>query len=59
MQPRQFVMITLHLHGKLRSVFRFASKHARHTHVDLDRLLTIHVANRNRELEYRNLFSKR
>jgi len=59
MQPQQFVMITMHVHEKLRAVFRYAKSHARHTHVKIDNLLTIHVANRNREVEYRNLFAKR
>lgn len=59
MQPRQFVMITIHLHEKLRSVFRHARKYARHTDLEIDNLLTIHIANQNRELEYHNLFSKR
>jgi len=59
MQPRQFVMITVHLHEKLRSVFRHARKYARHSHVSIDNLLTIHIANRNRELEYHNLYNKR
>ena len=59
MQPQQFVMITMHMHEKLRAVFRYASKHARHTHLKLNNLLTVHVANQNRELEYQNLFGKR
>ncbi|HEY5738553.1 MAG TPA: hypothetical protein VIW27_02450 [Gammaproteobacteria bacterium] len=59
MQPQQFVMITMHMYEKLRGVFRYASKHARHTHLKLDNLLTVHIANQNRELEYQNLFGKR
>jgi len=59
MQPQQFVMVTIHVHERLRSVFRYASKHARHSHVQIDNLLAIHIANRNREVEYRNLFDKR
>jgi len=59
MQPQQFVMITMHAHEKLRGVFRYAKKHAKHTHVKLDNLLTVHVANRNREVEYHNLFARR
>lgn len=58
MQPQQFVMITMHLHEKLRNVFRYANKHARHSHVKIDNLLTIHIANRNREVEYHNLFAR-
>lgn len=59
MQPQQFVMITTHLHERLRGVFRHARKYARHTHLKIENILTIHVANRNREVEYRNLFNKR
>ncbi|HKJ53888.1 MAG TPA: hypothetical protein VKB27_20520 [Gammaproteobacteria bacterium] len=59
MQPQQFVMITTHLHERLRSVFRHARKFARHTHVEAENILTVHVANRNREVEYHNLFDKR
>ena len=59
MQPQQFVMITLHVYEKLRVVYRFAKKHAHHTHVKIDRMLTIHVSNRNREVEYHNLFNRR
>ncbi|HKJ53015.1 MAG TPA: hypothetical protein VKB27_16090 [Gammaproteobacteria bacterium] len=59
MQPQQFVMITTHLHERLRSVFHHARKFARHTHVEADNILTVHVANRNREVEYHNLFNKR
>ena len=59
MQPQQFVMITTHLHERLRSVFRHARKFARHTHVEAENILTVHVANRNREVEYHNLFNKR
>lgn len=59
MQPQQFVMITTHLHERLRSVFQHAKKYARHTHVKIENVLTVHVADRNREVEYHNLFNKR
>jgi hypothetical protein len=59
MQPEQFVMITAHPHERLRSVFHQARKFARHTHVEIENILTIHVARRNREVEYHNLFNKR
>lgn len=59
MQPQQFVMITMHIYEKLRVVYRFAKKHAHHTHVKIDHMLTIHVSNRNREVEYHNLFNRR
>ena len=58
MRPQQFVMITTHPHERLRSVFRHARKFARHTHVDAENLVTVHIANRNREVEYHNLFNK-
>ena len=57
--PEQFVMITTHPHERLRGVFRQARKYARHTHVEIENILTIHVARRNREVEYHNLFNKR
>ena len=59
MQPQQFVMITTHPHERLRSVFRHARKFARHTHVEAENIVTVHIANRNREVEYHNLFNKR
>ena len=59
MQPQQFVMITQHPHERLRSVFRHARKYAHHTHVDAANIVTVHIANRNREVEYHNLFNKR
>lgn len=58
MQPEQFVMITTHPHERLRSIFKYAKKHARHTHVKLETILTVHVSRQNREVEYRNLFNK-
>ena len=59
MQPEQFVMITTHPHERLRGVYRHARKFARHTHVEANNIVTVHVANRNREVEYHNLFDKR
>ena len=59
MQPEEFVMITTHPHERLRGIYKFASKHARHTHVSMDTVLTVHVARQNREVEYQNLFNKR
>ena len=58
-EPGQFVMITLHRHERLRSVFLHARKYARHTDVDLERIVAVHVSRQNREIEYRNLFNKR
>jgi hypothetical protein len=58
MQPQEFVMITTHPHERLRGIYRYARKHAKHTHVRLDNIVTVHLARRNREVEYKNLFNK-
>jgi len=58
MQPEQFVMITMHGREKLRGVFWHAKKHARHTHVQIDNILVIHIGDTNRSLEYSALFGK-
>ncbi len=58
MQPEQFVMITTHPHEGLRSVFRQVSKHASHTHVDLNITIIIHLSEQSSENEYRSIFSR-
>lgn len=58
MQPDEFVMITTHRHEKLRSTYWHAKKHARHTHVKTENILTIHLGNRNRSVEYLAIFEK-
>jgi hypothetical protein len=58
MRPDDFVMITQHGKEKLRGVFWHARKHARHTHVRLDNLLTIHIGTTNRSVEYSAIFDK-
>ena len=58
MQPEQFVMITMHGREKLRGVFWHARKHARHTHVQLDNILIIHISETNRSMEYSAIFGK-
>ena len=58
MQPEEFVMITVHRHERLRNVFWHAKKHARHSHVKFDHILTIHIGNRNRSVEYQSMFGK-
>ena len=58
MEPRQFVMITRHRYERLRAVFTYADKHARHTHARLENLLVIHVGRDNRAVEYRSLYGK-
>jgi hypothetical protein len=58
MQPEQFVMITIHGREKLRGVFWHAKKHAHHTHVEIDNILTIHIGSQNRSLEYSTIFDK-
>ena len=59
MQAENFVMITMHPHAPLRAVFRYAKKFARHTHVETDTLVTVHLSRQNREVEYHNLFARR
>ena len=58
MQPEEFVMITVHKQERLRNVFWHAKKHARHTHVKFDHILTIHIGNQNRSVEYLSMFGK-
>lgn len=58
MKPEEFVMITTHEHDRLRNVFWHAKKAARHTHVKFDNIVTIHIGNRNRSVEYLSMFNK-
>ncbi len=58
MQPEQFVMITIHPSEGLRSVFRQIKKHARHTHVDLDFTIIVHLAKQSGDIEYHSIFSR-
>lgn len=58
MKPEQFVMITTHPHERLRSVFWQAKKHAHHTHAKIDNILTLHLGEQNRSIEYRAMFDK-
>jgi hypothetical protein len=58
MGPQEFVMITTHEHERLRNVFWHAKKHARHTHVKFNNILTIHIGSRNRSVEYLAMFEK-
>ena len=58
MQPEEFVMITRHQHERLRQVFWHAKKHARHTHVELNNTLVIHLGSQDRSLEYISIFDK-
>ncbi len=58
MKPEEFVMITTHRHEKLRNVFWHAKKHAHHTHVKFENILTVHIGNQNRSVEYHSMFGK-
>ena len=58
MRPEEFVMITTHAHERLRNVFWHAKKHARHSHVKFNNILTIHIGSRNRSVEYLSMFEK-
>ena len=58
MKPEEFVMITTHPHERLRSVLWHAKKHAHHTHVKTDNVLTLHIGEQNRSVEYRAMFDK-
>ena len=51
-------MITPHHGERLRGVFWHAKKFARHTHVDLQHLLVIHLGEQNRSTEYVSIFDK-
>lgn len=58
MKPEEFVMITTHAQDRLRNVFWHAKKHARHTHVKFDNMITIHIGNQNRSVDYLSMLSK-
>ena len=58
-RPEQFVMLTVHMHEPLRSVFRHAKKYARHTDVELHNIVTVHISQQNREVDYHSQFNKR
>ena len=58
MKPQEFVMITTHQNEKLRNVFWHAKKHARHTHVKFVNILTIHIGNQHRSVDYLSMFGK-
>jgi hypothetical protein len=58
MGPQEFVMITTHEHERLRNVLWHAKKHARHTHVKINNILTIHIGSQNRSVEYLAMFEK-
>ena len=58
MLPEQFVMITTHPYEGLRSAFKQLKKHARHTHVDLDFTVIVHLAPQSSDVEYQSIFSR-
>ncbi len=58
MKPEEFVMITTHEGERLRSVFWHAKKHAFHTHVKTDTIVTVHIGNQNRSTDYLAIFQK-
>ncbi len=58
MKPEEFVMITTHAQERLCYVFWHAKKHARHTKVKFANIVTIHIGNQNRSVEYHSIFSK-
>lgn len=58
MTPEQFIMITTHARERLRSVFWHAKKHARHSHIKMQDIITIHIGEQNRSVEYLAMFRK-
>ena len=58
MKPEEFVMITTHAHERLRNVFWHARKHARHSHVKIAQVISIHLGKQNRSIEYLAMFDK-
>jgi hypothetical protein len=58
MQPEQFVMITTHPGENLRSIFDQLKKHARHTHVDLEFTVIVHLAEQSAQTQYVSIFSR-
>jgi len=58
MTPNQFVMITDHEDEALRAVMWHAKKHAKHTHAKIKNIVTLHVSNENRAVDYLSIFNK-
>ncbi len=58
MTPEQFVMITDHEDERLRAVFWHAKKYAKHTHVKIKQIVTLHISNENRAVDYLSIFNK-
>ncbi|RLA41486.1 MAG: hypothetical protein DRR42_24615 [Gammaproteobacteria bacterium] len=58
MGPQEFVMITTHEHDRLRNVFWHAKHVARHSHVKINNILTIHIGSQDRSVEYLAMFEK-
>ena len=58
MTPEEFVMITTHAREGLRNVFWHAKKHAHHTHVKMENIVTLHIGNQGRSVEYLSIFQK-
>ena len=58
LQSSDFIMVTPHVHEKLRSVFWHAKKVARHPDVKMEQVVTIHIANQNRSVEYLAMYEK-
>ena len=58
MTPEQFVMITTHAREGLRAVYWHAKKHAHHSHVKMDQVITLHIGSKNRSTDYLGIFQK-
>lgn len=58
MNPEEFVMITNHHQDNLRNVFWHAKKQAFHTHVKFENILTVHIGNQHRSVDYLAIFRK-
>ncbi len=58
MTPEQFIMITTHAREGLRSVFWHAKKHAKHSHVKMTDIVTLHIGKQNRSTDYLSIFHK-
>ena len=58
MTPEQFVMITTHAREGLRSVFWHAKKHAHHPKVKMQNIVTVHIGEQNRSIDYGSIFQK-
>ena len=58
MSAKNFVMTTSHSREPLRSVFWYAKNSARHPELTFDDCVVLHLAGRDRSVEYKGIYEK-